>query len=69
MQPNEDITSLVNKLKIIATQLSYVKSNIDEEDLVAIFLKAMPKDPFEQIVMVLKEKDPRSSLEDVINSL
>ena len=69
MQPNEDIASLVNKLKSIATQLSYVKANIDEEDLVAILLKAMPEDPFEQIVIVLKEKDPSPSLENVINSL
>ena len=69
MQPNEDIACLVNKLKSIATQLSYVKSNIDEEDLVAILLKAVPEDPFEQIVTVLKEKDPSPSLEDVINSL
>ena len=69
MQPNEDIPSLVNKLKSIATQLSYVKANIDEEDLVAILLKVVPEDPFEQIVTVLKEKDPSPSLEDVINSL
>ena len=69
MQPNEDIASLVNKLKSIATQLSYVKSNIDEEDLVAILLKAVLEDPFEQIVTMLKEKDPSPSLEDVINSL
>ena len=69
MQPNEDIASLVNKLKSIATQLYYVKSNIDEEDLVAILLKAVPEDPFEQIVTLLKEKDPSPSLKDVINSL
>ena len=61
--------SLVDILKSIATQLSYVKANIDEENLVAILLKAVPKDPFEPIVMVLKEKDPSPSLEDVINSL
>ena len=68
MQLSEDIASLVNKLISIAMQLCYVKSNIDEEDLLDILLKIVPADPFEQIVTLLEEKDPSPSLEDVINS-
>ncbi|KAH7352687.1 hypothetical protein KP509_19G058500 [Ceratopteris richardii] len=42
---------------------------IENEDQVAILLKAVPDDKFGQIVTVLKEKDPIPRLEDVINSL
>ena len=40
MNHNEDIASLVNRLKSISTQLTYIKVTIDEEDLVAILLNA-----------------------------
>ena len=69
MNDNEDLATLVNCLKSIATQLTYIKVSIEEEDLVAILLKAIPNEPYGQIVTILKEKDPTPSLEDVINSL
>ena len=69
MNDNEDLATLVNHLKSIATQLTYIKVSIKKEDLVAILLKAVPNEPNGQIVRVLKEKDPTPSLEDVINSL
>ena len=69
MNDNEDLATLVNRLKSIATQLTYIKVSIEEEDLVAILLKAVPNEPYGKIVMVLKEKDPTPSLEDIINLL
>ena len=66
---NEDLATLVNCLQSIATQLTYIKVSIEEEDLVAILLKVVPNEPYGQIVMVLKEKDPTPSLEDIINLL
>ena len=50
------------------TQLTYVKAPIDEEDAIAILLKAMPQE-YHQILTMLKEKEPILSLESIINSL
>lgn len=69
MEPGEDLPSLVNRLKSICTQLAYIKSPVDNEDQVAVLLKAVPDEEYGQIVTVLKEKEPIPNLEDVINSL
>lgn len=68
MEPNENVSSLINRLKSLMTQLTYVKAPVDEEDAIAILLKSMPSN-FDQIVTVLKEKEPIPSMESVINSL
>lgn len=51
----EAISSLINRLKSIITQLAYIQVKIDEEDKVAILLSALPDD-YSQLVTVLKEK-------------
>ena len=68
MENGEDLASLVNRLKSLTTQLVYVQAPIEEEDQIAILLKALP-DTYESIVTVLKEKEPIPSLSDIINSL
>lgn len=55
LHQGEDIASLINRLKSIVTQLSYIQSPVDEEDKVAILLNALPK-AYNQIVTVLQEK-------------
>ena len=64
----EDLSSLINRLKSICTQLLYIDVKVDEEDKVAILLKALLKE-YDNIVTILKEKDPIPDLEDVMNSL
>ena len=64
----EDLSSLINRLKSICTQLLYIDVKVDEEDKVDILLKALSKE-YDNIVTILKEKDPIPNLEDVINSL
>ena len=56
MEGNEDISSLINRLKSICTQLVYIQSPVDEEDQLAVLLKALPKE-LDQIVTVLKERN------------
>ena len=68
MESSEDISSLINRLKNICTQLVYIQSPVDKEDQLAVLLKALPKE-FDQIVTVLKEREPIPTLESVINSL
>ena len=68
MESGEDLANLVNRLKSLTTQLVYVQAPIEEEDQIAILLKALP-DTYESIVIVLKEKEPIPSLADIINSL
>lgn len=68
MQHNETLSSLINRLKSICTQLSYVECIIDEEDKIALLLKALPIE-YDNIVTVLKEKEPIPSLESIIHSL
>lgn len=68
MHENETLSSVVNRLKSICTQLSYIQCNIDEDDKIAILLKSLPIQ-YEHIVTVLKEKEPIPSLESIINSL
>lgn len=65
---NEDIASLINRLKSIITQLVYIQVQVDEEDKVAILLSALP-DEYSQLVTVLKEKELVPPLEEVINSI
>ena len=69
MEPNEDIPCLVNRLKSICTQLTYIKCIVDQDDQVVVLLKALRNDMYGQIVTILKEKYPIPSLKDVINSL
>ena len=64
----EAISSLINRLKSIITQLAYIQVKVDEEDKVAILLSALPDD-YSQLVTVLKEKEPVPTLEEVINSI
>ena len=68
MHENESLSSLVNRLKSICTQLSYIECNIDKDDKIAVLLKSLPMQ-FENIVTVLKEKEPIPSLESIIHSL
>ncbi|KAI5061584.1 hypothetical protein GOP47_0024089, partial [Adiantum capillus-veneris] len=68
MYENETLSSLVNRLKSLCTQLSYIECHIDDDDKVAVLLKALPS-TYDNIVTVLKEKEPIPTLESVINSL
>lgn len=68
LHQGEDIASLINRLKSIVTQLSYIQSPVDEEDKVAVLLNALPE-AYNQIVTVLQEKEPAPKLEDAINSI
>ena len=68
MHENENLSSVVNRLKSICTQLSHIECNIDEDDKIAIILKSLPMQ-YENIVTVLKEKEPIPSLESIIHSL
>ena len=68
MQNNESLSSLVNRLKSICTQLSYIECNIEEEDKIAVLLKSLPLH-YDNIVTVLKEKEPIPSLESIVHSL
>ena len=68
MHDNETLSSVVNRLKSICTQLSHIECNIDEDDKIAILLKSLPMQ-YENIVTVLKEKEPIPSLESIIHSL
>ena len=68
MHDNETLSSVVNRLKSICTQLTYIQCNIDEDDKIAILLKSLPI-TYEHIVTVLKEKEPVPSLESIIHSL
>ena len=68
MEDNEDLASLINRLKSISTQLVYIQAPVPDEDKIAVLLKALPSS-YSQIVTVLKETEPIPSLESVINSL
>ena len=68
LNDNEDLSSLVNRLKSMCTQLVYLNAPMEEEDKVAILLKSLPPS-YHHLVTVLKEKDPPPTLEDVVNSL
>ena len=68
MHEGEGLSSLINRLKSICTQLSYIECNIEEDDKIAVLLKSLPLQ-YDNIVTVLKEKEPIPSLESIINSL
>ena len=68
LEDNEDVASIVNRLKSTVTQLTYIQSGIEEEDKVAALLGALPK-TFDNIVTIIEEKEPAPILQDVINSL
>ena len=68
LNDNEDLSSLVNRLKSMCTQLVYLNAPMEEEDKVAILLKSLPPS-YHHLVTVLKEKDPLPTLEDSVNSL
>ena len=68
LHQDEDIASLIIRLKSIVTQLSYIQSPVDEEGKVAILFNALPE-AYNQIVTVLQEKEPAPKLEDAINSI
>ena len=67
MHEQKTLSSLVNRLKSICTQLSYIGCNIEYDDKIAILLKSLPK-MHDQIVTLLKEKELELSLESIINS-
>ena len=57
LESNENISSLINRLKSICTQLVYIQSSpVEEEDQVATLLKALAHTDFDNIVTILKEK-------------
>lgn len=68
LEDNEEVASLVNRLKSIITQLTYIQCGIEEEDKVAALLGALP-DTFDNIVTIIEEKEPAPALQDVINSI
>ena len=68
LEDNEDVASVVNRLKSIITQLTYIQCGIEEEDKVAALLGALPE-TFDNIVTIIEEKEPAPALQDVINSL
>ena len=51
----------MNRLMSTCTQLRYIQINVEEEDKIAVLLKALPKE-YIQIVTILKEKEPIPSL-------
>ena len=55
LEPNEEIASLVNRLKSIITQLTYIKCNIEEDDKVAVLLSALPES-YDHLITILEEK-------------
>ncbi|KAH7437110.1 hypothetical protein KP509_05G056600 [Ceratopteris richardii] len=61
-------SQLLERILNICTQLASIGCNVEEEDKVAILLKALPS-KYNHLVLVLKEKEPSPSLENVIHSL
>ena len=68
MHEKETLSSLINRLMSVCSQLLYIECHVDEEDKIAVILKALST-KYNQIIMVLKEKDPIPYLESIINSL
>ena len=68
MNEGEDIGSLVNRLRSMVTQLTYLDAQVPEEDKVAVLLGALPSS-YDHIVTILEEKEPTPSLEDIVSSL
>ena len=68
MHDGEPLSSLVNRLKSICTQLNNVDYNIVKEDKIALLLKSLPIE-YDNIVTMLKEKEPIPSLDSIIHSL
>ena len=65
MNEGEDIASLVNRLRSMVTQLTYLEA---QEDKVAVIIGALPPS-YDHIVTILEEKEPTPSLEDIVSSL
>ena len=55
MHEKETLSSLINRLMSVCSQLSYIKCHVDEEDKIALVLKALPT-KYNQIVIVLKRR-------------
>ena len=68
MHDGEPLLSLINHLKSICTQPNNVDCNIDKEDKIALLLKSLPIE-YDNIITVLKEKEPIPSLDSIIHSL
>ena len=68
MNEREDIASLVNRLRSMVTQLTYLDAQVPKEDKVVVLLGALPTS-YDHIVAILEEKDPTPSLEDIVSSL
>ena len=68
LEANEDIASLVNRLKSLITQLTYIQCGVEEDDKVAALLSAL-LETYDNIVTIIEEKEPAPALQDVINSL
>ena len=62
------MASLINHLKSIITQLTYIKCNIEEDDKVAILLSALPE-AYDHLVTILEEKEYVPACKDIINSI
>ena len=62
MLQGEDISSLVNRLMSIITQLTYIECQIPDEDQVVVLLSALPEN-YDNIVTVLEQKDPTPTLQ------
>ena len=44
MHEKESLSSLVNRLMSICSQLTYIESPLEEEDKIEVLLKALPKE-------------------------
>ena len=62
------ISSLINILKSIVTQISYIEVTIDEDNQVAILHNALPNS-YSNLVVVVKEKEQIPYLESIIISI
>ena len=68
MHEKETLSSLINRLMSVCSKTPYIECHVNEEDKIAVILKVVLME-YNQIVMVLKEKEPIPSLESIINSL
>ena len=68
MHEKQTLSSLINTLMSVCSQLSYIECHVDEEDKIVVVFKALPME-YNQIVMVLKEKESIPSSESIISSL
>ena len=68
MHDEETLSKVVNCLKSICSQFSYIGCNIKNDDKIAVLVKSLPK-IYDQLVTALKEKEPKMYLEIILNFL